>query len=251
MGLPALPADESAQSSGNLTDTSTNEHRTSTLASSSQQLENFTQPRVPNSMSLQQQQQQQHPQQILPQQVDSQQHQVSQQQQQQQPAFMDQSFFYGFDQLSSDNPLFFMQQHQQQHQQQLQQQTASLFEDHFLKEATDHDNAGSSSSANDNRGTMNGSSTTLAQSIATSMESFQAAVTTSVGEQPASFWTGLNNVSSTFYMQYNSGLIIQCLVYFQCDTQQYISNISQHCTKLSRVFSQSPGAVFELFVSSI
>lgn len=203
MGLPALSADGSAQSSGNLTDTSTNEHRTSTLASSSQQLENFTQPRVPNSMSLQQhqqqqqQQQQQHPQQILPQQVHSQQHQVNQQQQQQQPAFMDQSFFYGFDQLGSDNPLFFMQQHQQQHQQQLQQQTASLFEDHFLKEATDHDNAGSSSSANDNRGTMNGSSTTLAQSIATSMESFQAAVTTSVGEQPPSFWTGLNNVSST------------------------------------------------------
>lgn len=195
MGLPALSADESAQSSGNLADTSTNEHRTSTLASSSQQLENFTQPMVPNSMSLQQQQQQQkhqNPQQILPQQ-----HQVNQQQQQQQPAFMDQSFFYGFDQLGSDNPLFFMQQHQQQHQQQLQQQTASLFEDHFLKEATDHDNAGSSSSANDNRGTMNGSSTTLAQSIATSMESFQAAVTTSVGEQPPSFWTGLNNVSST------------------------------------------------------
>ncbi|KAG1093585.1 hypothetical protein G6F42_018931 [Rhizopus arrhizus] len=202
MGLPALSADGSAQSSGNLTDTSTNEHRTSTLASSSQQLENFTQPRVPNSMSLQQhqqqqqQQQQQHPQHILPQQVHSQQHQVNQQQQQQQPAFMDQSFFYGFDQLGSDNPLFFMQQHQQQHQQQLQQQTASLFEDHFLKEATDHDNAGSSSSANDNRGTMNGSSTTLAQSIATSMESFQAAVTTSVGEQPPSFWTGLNNFIS-------------------------------------------------------
>ncbi|EPB85489.1 hypothetical protein HMPREF1544_07762 [Mucor circinelloides 1006PhL] len=144
----------------------------------------------------QQQQQQQHPQHILPQQVHSQQHQVNQQQQQQQPAFMDQSFFYGFDQLGSDNPLFFMQQHQQQHQQQLQQQTASLFEDHFLKEATDHDNAGSSSSANDNRGTMNGSSTTLAQSIATSMESFQAAVTTSVGEQPPSFWTGLNNFIS-------------------------------------------------------
>ncbi|KAF1800921.1 hypothetical protein FB192DRAFT_1437268 [Mucor lusitanicus] len=118
----------------------------------------------------------------------SQQHQ----QQQQQPAFMDQSFFYGLDQLGSDDPLFFMQQQQQQQQQQqLQQQTASLFEDHFLKEATDH--AGAS---NDNRGTMNASSTTLAQSIATSMESFQAAVTTSVGEQPPSFWTGLNNFIS-------------------------------------------------------
>jgi hypothetical protein len=35
----------------------------------------------------------------------------------QQPSFIDQSFFYKLDQLSPDNPLFFMQQQQQQHQQ--------------------------------------------------------------------------------------------------------------------------------------
>ncbi|KAI9481053.1 MAG: hypothetical protein EXX96DRAFT_565199 [Benjaminiella poitrasii] len=43
---------------------------------------------------------------------------------------------------------------------------------------------------------MNASTSALAHSMATSMESFQAAVTTSVGEQPPSFWTGLNNFIS-------------------------------------------------------
>lgn len=185
--IPALSDDESAQSSGNMADTSISESRPSTLPSLSQPIKNFTQPIPPNNLQLQQLQLQQ-------------QEQIQQQINQQQPAFMDQSFFYGLDQLASENPLFFMQQQQhqqqqiQQHQLHLQQQTTSLFENQFLKKATGNENAASSSSINESGGPMNDSSTTLAQSIATSMESFQAAVTTSVGEQPPTFWTGLNNV---------------------------------------------------------
>lgn len=192
MDIPALSADESAQSSRNMTDTSISEHRLPTLPPSSQPIKNFTQPLAANDLQLQQLEQQQQIQQQI--------------NQQQQPAFMDQSFFYGLDQLTSENPLFFMQQQQhqqqqiQQHQHHLQQQT-SLFENQFLKKAVDNENvAGSSSSTNENGGPMNASSTTLAQSIATSMESFQAAVTTSVGEQPPSFWTGLNNVCIINYI---------------------------------------------------
>lgn len=93
------------------------------------------------------------------------------------PQFMDQSFFYSLGQLSADNPLLFMQQ----------QNTG--FADQFLKENGE-------SSNNQSRMNVGDSTSTLAQSIASNMESFQAAITTSVGEQPLSFWTGLNNVNS-------------------------------------------------------
>ncbi|KAI8637870.1 hypothetical protein BD408DRAFT_423900 [Parasitella parasitica] len=168
MDLPALSADESTRSSGDMSGGSINEHRPAMPPSS--QLENFTQPLAPNNLQLEPQQHGQ---------------------QQQQPAFMDQSFFYGLGQLASDNYLYFMQQQQQRQQ---EQQTVSLFQDQFLKEAASNENAAGSSS--DNCVAMNGSSATLAHSIAPSMESFQAAVTTSVGEQPPSFWTGLNNFIS-------------------------------------------------------
>lgn len=95
------------------------------------------------------------------------------------PQLVDQSFFYSLGQLSAENPLFFMQQSQNNGN--------NAFADQFLKE----NGEGSS-----NQSRMNGSdsTSTLAQSIASNMESFQAAITTSVGEQPPSFWTGLNNV---------------------------------------------------------
>jgi hypothetical protein len=98
--------------------------------------------------------------------------QLQGQQQQQTSSFMDPSFFYNLDQMTNENSLYFMQQQQQQ-----QQQQNSLF-DHFMKNNTNNNNNASSS----------------ALSITTSMESFQNAVTTSVGEQPPSFWAGLNNV---------------------------------------------------------
>lgn len=93
--------------------------------------------------------------------------------------FIDSNFFYNLDQLDSDNPLFFMQQQQQQHGQQSNEST--MYGDQFLKEQA--------------HGESSAASTTLSQSIAASMASFQAAVTSSVGEQPPSFWTGLNNVN--------------------------------------------------------
>jgi hypothetical protein len=239
MDMPALSADESTQSSGNMTDTSISEHQPQTLPISSQPIKNFTQPLSPNNLQLQQLQLQL---------------QQQEQIQQQQPAFMDQSFFYGLDQLTSENPLFFMQQQQhqqqqqqqqqiQQHQHHLQQQPTSLYQNQFLKKATVDENADSSSSiTNENGGPMNNSSTTLAQSITTSMESFQAAVTTSVGEQPPTFWTGLNNVCIFNCIIYRHVKIVLIminynLVYFKCNAQQYISNISQHCSQLSRIFS--------------
>ena len=98
--------------------------------------------------------------------------------------FMDFNFFYGLDQLAPDNPLFFMQQQQQQqqqHQNQNQHNESTMYGDQFLKEAVNGEGS---------------SSTTLAQSISSSMASFQAAITSSVGEQPPSFWTGLNNVNN-------------------------------------------------------
>ncbi|KAI8078381.1 hypothetical protein BDF21DRAFT_494124 [Thamnidium elegans] len=106
------------------------------------------------------------------------------------PSFMDQSFFYGLDQISQDNPLYYMPEQQQQHQQQQQNNNhGNAFAEQFLKE---------NSEKNNNHLTrLNGdSSSTLAHSIASNMESFQAAITTSVGEQPPSFWTGLNNFIS-------------------------------------------------------
>lgn len=123
------------------------------------------------------------------------------------PSFMDQSFFYGLDQISQDNPLYYMPQQQHQHQQHQQHQQeqqnnnqGNAFAEQFLKE---------NSEKNNNHLTrLNGdSSSTLAQSIASNMESFQAAISTSVGEQPPSFWTGLNNVCAFFFL-----FFIFCLV---------------------------------------
>jgi hypothetical protein len=142
LDLPALSADESAHSSGNMTDTSTSNDQTS------EQFKDFTQ------------------------------------QHQQQP-FMDHSFFYNLDQIANENPLYFMQQ---QHQ---QQQPNVLFQNQFLK-------GESSLSENNSNKSLGVSTSTLAHSIATSMESFQNAITSSVGEQPPSFWAGLNNVSVFF-----------------------------------------------------
>lgn len=108
-------------------------------------------------------------------------------------SFMDQSFFYGLGQISQDNPLYYMPQQQQQHQiEQQNNDQGNAFAEQFLKE---------NSEKNNNHLTrLNGdSSSTLAQSIASNMESFQAAITTSVGEQPPSFWTGLNNVCVPFF----------------------------------------------------
>ncbi|KAI9267239.1 hypothetical protein EDC94DRAFT_515092 [Helicostylum pulchrum] len=97
------------------------------------------------------------------------------------PSFMDQSFFYGLDQISQDNPLYYMPQQQHQHQQHQQHQ-----------QEQQNNNQGNAFAEQ-----LNGdSSSTLAQSIASNMESFQAAISTSVGEQPPSFWTGLNNFIS-------------------------------------------------------
>jgi hypothetical protein len=81
-------------------------------------------------------------------------------------AFMDQAFFYNLDQLAPDNPLFFMQQQQQQHG----------FDGQFITKD------------NENR--------SVATSLANSLESLRSAVAanTTEGEQPLSFWSGLNNV---------------------------------------------------------
>lgn len=49
-----------------------------------------------------------------------------------QQTFIDQSFFYKLDQLSPDNPLYFMQQQQQQQQ----QQPSSVDEDESMAEST-------------------------------------------------------------------------------------------------------------------
>ncbi|KAI7897999.1 uncharacterized protein BX663DRAFT_272280 [Cokeromyces recurvatus] len=173
LDLPALSADESIHSSGNMTDTSINDNK-NLLQPTSQPLKPYAQ------------------------------HLNSHNQQQQHPSFMDQSFLYNLDQISSNNSLFYMQPqqsqhppHQQQQQQQQQQHLQvqnSLFGDQFLEKAT-NDNPESALQNNTN-GSMNASTSTLAQSIATNIESFQAAVTTSVGEQPPSFWTGLNNFIS-------------------------------------------------------
>ncbi|KAI8878015.1 hypothetical protein K501DRAFT_196907 [Backusella circina FSU 941] len=80
-------------------------------------------------------------------------------------AFMDQAFFYNLDQLAPDNPLFFMQQ---QHG----------FDNQFLTKD------------NENR--------SVTTSLANSLESLRSAVAanTTEGEQPLSFWSGLNNFLS-------------------------------------------------------
>jgi hypothetical protein len=156
LDLPALSADESAHSSGNMTDTSINNDQ------ASEQFKDFAQPSST---------QQQH--------------------------FMDPSFFYNLDQIANENPLYFMQQQQQQQQ---QQQSNSLYQNQFLKPET-------SLPENNNDKNMGASTSTLAHSIATTMESFQNAITSSVGEQPPSFWAGLNNVSifyTTFIISNNA-----------------------------------------------
>lgn len=54
----------------------------------------------------------------------------------QQPSFIDQSFFYKLDQLSPDNPLYFMQQQQNLlQQQQLQQQQQQMQQQQQLHQA--------------------------------------------------------------------------------------------------------------------
>lgn len=113
---------------------------------------------------------------------------LQQQQQQQQQKnyptsaapFIDSNFFYNLDQLDSENPLFFMQQ--QNGHQQTQSNQSTMYGDQFLKEQQ--------------QGEGSSSTNTLSQSVAASLASFQAAVTSSVGEQPPSFWTGLNNFIS-------------------------------------------------------
>lgn len=102
--------------------------------------------------------------------------------------FMDSNFFYNLDQLDPENPLFFMQQQQNGHQQ-AQSNQSTMYGDQFLKEQQQQQGHGSS-------GEGSSSSNTLSQSVAASLASFQAAVTSSVGEQPPSFWTGLNNVNT-------------------------------------------------------
>ena len=106
--------------------------------------------------------------------------------------FIDNNFFFNLDGLAPDNPLFFMPQQQQQSQQQTDQ--TALFGNQFLKEAA----AAAAVAAN----SEDGNPTSLAQSIAASMASFQQAITSSVGEQPPSFWAGLNNVSLKRDMPY-------------------------------------------------
>ncbi len=96
--------------------------------------------------------------------------------------FIDSNFFYSLDQLAPDNPLFFMQQ-QQQHNE------STMYGDQFLKETVNGEGS---------------SSATVGQSISSSMASFQAAITSSVGEQPPSFWTGLNNVNNFNLIYFNS-----------------------------------------------
>lgn len=142
LDIPALSADESAHSSGNITDTTVNNDQ------ASERFKDFTQPTS----------------------------------QQQQP-FMDHSFFYNLDQIAKENPLYFMQQQQQS---QLQQPD-SVYQGQFEK-------AESSLAENSNHKPLGSSTSTLTNSIATTMQSFQNAITSSVGEQPPSFWAGLNNV---------------------------------------------------------
>lgn len=112
------------------------------------------------------------------------------QQQQQSNAFMNQPYFYNLDQMNTDNSLYFMQQQQQQQQ--------NTLIDHFMKNSNsnNHSNNASSSSLQNNPNS--------ALSISTSIESFQNAVSTTVGDQPPSFWAGLNNVPNFRIIQVRS-----------------------------------------------
>ncbi|KAI8064290.1 uncharacterized protein B0P05DRAFT_554854 [Gilbertella persicaria] len=76
-------------------------------------------------------------------------------------SFVDHPFLYNLDQFTPESPFYLIQK-------------------------------SSHSDSNSNHG----STSTLTQSIANTMESFQSAITSSVGEQPPSFWTGLNNFIS-------------------------------------------------------
>ncbi|KAI8137611.1 hypothetical protein BJV82DRAFT_634540 [Fennellomyces sp. T-0311] len=115
----------------------------------------------------------------------------------QQP-FIDQSFFYKLDQLSPDNPLYFMQQQQQQ-----QQKKESLEEDQTMTEVNDSD-LGSAASPNNTRlPSVEQHSPLLQQPFSVVPSSSNSSVieplqpsTSSAPETNQTFWSGVNNFLS-------------------------------------------------------
>lgn len=156
-----------------------------------------------------------------------------------QQTFIDQSFFYKLDQLSPDNPLYFMQQQQQQQQ----QQSSSVDEDESMAESTIINN--------DTASTRRVSDTTTPQyqqqqqALSPSAASYHTppamspGASSSVGAmsvveplQPSSstatapehnqtFWSGVNSVSGLSFS-------ICCIRLTSISTLQFLSNVTQN-----------------------
>ncbi|KAI8968267.1 hypothetical protein BDF20DRAFT_839390 [Mycotypha africana] len=124
-----------------------------------------------------------------------------QQQQQQQPnTYMNQAYFYNFGHLANQNPYFFMQpnHNEQQQQQNIQSQSSMLQQalNNNVENNLSHSNLHTETSNENITQTFHTPTGSIPHSTNTSMESFQAAVSSTVGNQPPSFWSGINNFLS-------------------------------------------------------